>query len=56
VTRRSLVGQAAIGVSVQGPVAGHGVRFAVMSVVRTREFEEQGPRHAFGSIALSVDF
>jgi hypothetical protein len=56
VTRRPLVGQAAIGVSVQGPVAGHGVRFAVMSVVRTREFEEQGPRHAFGSIALSVDF
>lgn len=56
VTRRPLVGQAAIGVSVQGPVAGHGVRFAVMSVVRSREFEEQGPSHAFGSIALSMDF
>ena len=56
VTRRPLVGQAAVGLSLQGPVAGHGVRLAVMRVFRTREFAEQGDKHSFGSIALSVDF
>lgn len=56
VTRRPWVAQAAIGFSAQSPVAGHGVKLAVMRVYRTREFEEQGPSHAYGSIALSVEF
>lgn len=56
VTRRPLVVQAAFGFSMQSPVAGHGVRLAVMRVYRSREFEEQRGRHSFGSIALSVEF
>ncbi|MBZ0097329.1 MAG: lipid A deacylase LpxR family protein [Sulfuricella sp.] len=56
VTRRPWVAQAAVGVSAHGPVAGHGVRLAVMRVYRSREFEEQGPNQAYGSIALSIDF
>jgi hypothetical protein len=56
VTRRPLVAQAAIGISAQGPVAGHGVKLAVMRVFRTREFDEQGSSHAFGSVALSIEF
>lgn len=56
VTRRPWVAQAAVGISAQGFVAGHGVKLAVMRVFRTREFEEQGPRHAYGSVALSIDF
>lgn len=56
VTRRPLVGQAALGVSVHGPVAGHGVRLAMMRVFRSREFDEQSSNHAFGSIALSIEF
>lgn len=56
VARRPLVVQAALGFSVQRPVAGHGVRLAVMRVYRSREFEEQRGRHSFGSIALSVEF
>jgi lipid A 3-O-deacylase len=56
VTRRPWVAQAAVGVSVHGPVAGHGVRLAVMRVYRSREFEEQGPNQAYGSVALSIDF
>lgn len=56
VDRRPLVGQAAVGLSVQGPLAGHGVKLAVMRVFRTREFSEQDSKHGFGSIALSVDF
>lgn len=56
VTRRPWVAQAAVGVSAHGPVAGHGVRLAVMRVYRSREFEEQGPNQAYGSVALSIDF
>lgn len=56
VTRRPLVVQAALGFSVQGPVAGHGMRLALMRVYRSREFAEQRGRHSFGSIALSVEF
>jgi lipid A 3-O-deacylase len=56
VTRRPFVVQAAFGFSIQRPVAGHGVRLAVMRVYRSREFEEQRGRHSFGSIALSVEF
>jgi len=32
------------------------VRLALMRVWRTREFDEQVSRHAFGSVALSVEF
>lgn len=56
VTRRPWVAQAAVGVSAQGLVAGHGLKLAVMRVYRTQEFEEQGPRHAYGSVALSIEF
>jgi hypothetical protein len=56
VTRRPLVVQAALGFSVHSPVAGHGVRLAVMRVYRSREFREQHGRHSFGSILLSVEF
>ena len=56
VTRRPWVAQAAIGLSAQSPVAGHAVKLAVMRVYRTREFEEQGPSHTYGSIALSIEF
>ena len=56
VTRRPLVVQAALGFSVQRPVAGHGVRLAVMRVFRSREFQEQHGRHSFGSLLLSVEF
>ena len=56
VTRRPLVGQAAFGFSVQGPLAGHGAKLAVMRVIRSREFEEQGSHPIFGSVALSIEF
>ncbi len=56
VTRRPWVAQAAVGVSAQGLVAGHGVKLAAMRVYRTREFEEQTSRHAYGSVALSLEF
>ncbi len=56
VARRPLVLQAALGFSVQRPIAGHGVRLAVMRVYRSREFEGQRAGHSFGSIALSVEF
>lgn len=56
VTRRPLVAQVAIGFSVYGPFAGYGLKLAVMRVVRSREYAEQGPRHAFGSMALSVEY
>lgn len=56
VTRRPWVAQAAFGVSAQGIVAGRGYRLAVMRVYRTREFEEQETKQAYGSIALSVEF
>ena len=56
VSRRPGVAQAAIGISSQWIVAGHGVRLAVMRVWRTREFDQQIGHHAFGSIALSLEF
>lgn len=56
VTRRPWVAQAAVGVSVQGIVAGHGAKLAMMRVYRSREFEQQGPSQAYGSIALSIEF
>lgn len=56
VTRRPLVSQAAVGISSQWFVSGHGFKLAVMRVWRTREFEEQKGSHAFGSIAVSVEF
>lgn len=56
VTRRPWVAQAAVGVSAHGLMAGHGVKLAVMRVYRSREFEEQGPNQAYGSVALSLEF
>jgi lipid A 3-O-deacylase len=56
VTRVPWVTQAAVGVSAQSPVAGHAVRLAVIRVWRSREFEEQGPSHAYGSVTLSIEF
>ena len=56
VTRRPLVAQAALGLSVHGMFAGHGVRLALMRVWRTREFKEQQSNHAYGSVALSIEF
>ena len=56
VTRRPWVAQAAIGISAQGMVAGHGTKLAVMRVYRSRAFEEQGPSQAYGSVALSLEF
>lgn len=56
VTRSPWVAQAAIGLSAQSPIAGHGVKLAVMRVWRTREFEEQGSSHAYGSVTLSIEF
>lgn len=56
VSRRPWVAQAAVGVSAQGILAGHGARLAVMRVYRTREFEEQGTNQDYGSIALSIEF
>jgi hypothetical protein len=56
VTRSPWIAQAAIGLSAQSPIAGHGVKLAVMRVWRTREFEEQGSSHAYGSVTLSIEF
>ncbi|MBN8716948.1 MAG: lipid A deacylase LpxR family protein [Xanthomonadales bacterium] len=56
VTRRPWVTQAALGLSSQWLLHGHGVRLALMRVWRSREFEEQRGHHTFGSVALSVEF
>jgi len=56
VTRRPWVMQAAVGLSAQSPVAGRGVKLAVMRVYRTREFEQQTSNHAYGSVALSLEY
>ncbi len=56
VSRRPCVAQAAVGVSAQGILAGHGVKLAVMRVYRSREFEEQSTNQAYGSVALSIEF
>ena len=55
VSRRPLVGQAAIGFALHGSLLGRRTKFAVMRVFKTREFDEQESRHAYGSIALSVE-
>src|SRR5690606_41582455 len=52
VSRRPWVAEAAVGISSQWLVAGHGIRLALMRVWRTREFDEQVGHHAFGSVAL----
>lgn len=56
VTRRPWVAQAALGISAQRPIAGNGVKLALMRVFRTREFDEQGPSHKFGSVTVSIEF
>ena len=56
VTRRPWVAQAAVGLSAQGLVAGHGAKLAVMRVYRTREYREQESNHAYGSVALSIEY
>jgi len=56
VTRRPWVAQAAVGATVHGHLAGHGVRLAVMRVYRSREFDGQQTNQTYGSAALSVEF
>jgi len=56
VTRKPWVAQAAVGLSLQGVVAGRGYKLAVMQVYRTKEFEEQSADQNYGSIALSAEF
>jgi len=56
VTRRPWVAQVAVGISVNGVVAGHGLKLAVMRVYRTLEYEEQETNQAYGSAALSIEF
>lgn len=55
VSRCPWVAQAAVGIGRQRLVAGRGIRLALMRVRRTRKFDEQMGRHAFGSIALSLE-
>jgi len=56
VTRHPWVAQVAAGISSQWLIRGHGVRLALMRVWRTREFKGQRGDHAFGSVALSIEF
>lgn len=56
VTRKPWVAQAAVGLSMQGVVAGRGYKLAIMRVYRTKEFEEQSADQKYGSIALNVEF
>lgn len=56
VSRRPWLTQLSVGVSAQGLVAGHGVKVAAMRIFRSREFEEQDASHAFGSVAISIEF
>lgn len=56
VHRRPWVAQAAVGISSQWQLAGHGLRLVLMRVWRSREFDEQSGPHAFGSLALNIDF
>ena len=56
VHRRPIVGQAAVGLSLHGPVAGLEMKLDLMRVWRTREFDEQRTGHAFGSVNLRVEF
>lgn len=54
--RRPWVAQAAAGLSTQWLIARRGMRLAVMRVWRTREFDGQVGGHAFGSVAVNVEF
>lgn len=56
VNRRPWVAQAALGISAQTIMAGHGVKLALMHVFRTREFEEQSENQEYGSLAMSIEF
>jgi len=56
VSRRPWVVQAAMGASAHSTLAGHGASVAVMRVYRSREFKEQTTNHAYGSVALSIEF
>lgn len=56
VTRRPWVGYGAVGFSVQTVLMKRGYKLSIMSVYNTREFEEQESQHAYGSVALSVEF
>ncbi|MCW8870519.1 MAG: lipid A deacylase LpxR family protein [Proteobacteria bacterium] len=56
VSRRPWIVQAAIGISGQGNIAGHGYRLALMHVYRTREYDQQLNDHSYGSLALSFEF
>lgn len=56
VTRRPWVAQAAAGISINGAMAGHGYKLAVMRAYRTLEYEEQETNEAYGSVALSMEF
>ncbi len=56
VTRRPWVVQAAVGLSAQGLLDGHGYKLAVMRVYRSREFREQTSNQVFGSVAFSIEF
>lgn len=55
VNRHPFVGQAAMGFALSGPLFGRRTKLAVMRVFKTREFDEQASRHAYGSVALSMD-
>lgn len=56
VNRLPWVAQAAVGISAQIILAGHGFKLALMRVYRTREFEEQSTNQTYGSVALSIEF
>lgn len=57
VSRQPWVAQTAVGIGTHWRVASHSMRLAIMRVWRTREFRQQrSGHHAFGSIALSMDF
>lgn len=55
VSRRPFVGQAAIGFALHGALFGRRTKLSVMRVFKAREFDEQASRHAYGSIAISMD-
>ena len=55
VTRRPVAAMAAVGIAIDGLLFGRNTKLAVMRVFKTREFDEQAARHAYGSLSLSVD-
>lgn len=56
VTRRPWVAFAAIGVSLHTIMLKRGYKLALMQAYHTFEFEEQEANHAYGSVALSMEF